>query len=229
MNLHEFTTDMLDAVQWYAMLTLSLTLFRLKPEQWRRQNTLLALALKAVTLALKATVVSPYLAIVQLALIALAFHLFYRIRLGYACIIAVTGGIIVFVSVMAVNYGLSAATNHTFAEMMFNKTGLSMYAASAAILTLWTFFLAWTLKRLRLGFSFVTASYRQPKPNMRLFGIPLTMFLALIVVLPPGDSGTYMPMLIVGVSVCLLMLLLASLRTELQDDPGGRFDPKAGD
>lgn len=227
MNLSDFIYHALQTVQWFAMLTLSLTLFRLKPAGRWRHNALLALALNTVTLAVKATSLSPYLSIVQLLLIAFAFFLFYRIRLDYACVIAVTGGIIVFVSVLAGNCALALALHDTFTDVMFHKIGMPLYFASAATLTLWTFFLAWTLKRLRLGFSFVTTSYRQSGPNMRLFGVPLTMFVAVNVMLPPGKTQTYTPMLVIAVCLCLLMLLLASLRTEYEDD--AQFGRKTGD
>lgn len=230
MNWNFFIYSVLDVIQWFAMLTFSLTLFRLKPAGWWRQNALLALTLKTATIAVKLTSLQHYLSIIQLLIIVLAFFLFYRIRLGYACIITVTGGIIVYVSVLSVNCGIALAANRPFVEIMFNKSGISLYFASMALITSWTLFLAWALKRLRLGFSFVTTSYRQTKPNMRLFGVPLTVFLAVNVMLPPSSSQTYTPLLAALVCLCLFLLLLASLRTELEDDAGRRqFDPKTGD
>ncbi|KIL42376.1 hypothetical protein SD70_00035 [Gordoniibacillus kamchatkensis] len=229
MNWNFIICNVLDLVQWFAMLTLSLTLFRLKPAGWWRHNALLSVALKTVTLALTATPLHSHLSIVQLVLITLAFYWFYRIRFDYACVIAVTGGIIVFISVLAVNYALALAGGQRLADVMFNKLGLPLYFASAALLTSWIVLLAWMLKRFRLGFSFVSTSYRQTKPGRRLFGIPLTMFLAITIMLPPSEKLTNLPLLVAGICVCLLMLLLASLRTELADDAGTRFGPKTGD
>jgi hypothetical protein len=84
----------------------------------------------------------------------------------------------------------------------------------------WTLLLAWGVKKLRIGITFVSSSYFKPKRRRFHFELPLLFFLAVLFVLPPPssiDRLDYSPFMLVGISVSLVMLLAASYRREQED------------